>query len=331
MAAIEREGTLTRHGEVLRVKVPLPFPLRYVNCYLVPGTGGWTLIDPGLHTQAAVQLWEETLSALSLSFADIGQIVLTHHHPDHYGLAGWFQARCGAPVRLSAEGLRQVRLLWGEGQPLTDGLLALFRAHGLPADLEAPMRVHMDGFVQAVSPQPEVTTIAAGDVIRLGDEPYEAIASPGHAAGHLCFYQAETKTMFCGDHVLPQISPNVSYLPGGIDDNPLASYLAALAAIARYDVALAFPGHREPFAHLSQRALELIRHHEQRLDAMRALLREPKTAYDVCRSLFGEKLTLHQLRFALAETLAHLIWLREAGQGEELPPGADGVRRFRQA
>ncbi|MGF7030167.1 glyoxylase-like metal-dependent hydrolase (beta-lactamase superfamily II) [Paenibacillus mucilaginosus] len=317
---------VTSHDGILQVKVPLPFPLRWVNAYLVPGEAGWTLIDPGLRTEAAEELWETVLADQGIGWRSIERIVLTHHHPDHYGLAGWFQERTGAPVFLSETGLRQVRLLWGEGQPMTGQLMELFRRHGLPEELDGPMRGHMDGFVPSVSPQPQVTAIRAGEPFRLGDALYETIETPGHAAGHIIFFRPETGIMFCGDHVLPQISPNVSYLPGGIDENPLASYLASLADIARCEVRLAFPGHREPFAHLARRAQELIAHHDERLKAMQALVGEGGTAYEVCRASFGDRLTLHQLRFALAETLAHLIWLREAGRLRETE--ADGRVRY---
>lgn len=307
-------SAVTEHGDVLQVKVPLPFPLRFVNSYLLPGPDGWTLIDPGLRTEAAEQLWESVLAEREIGFNQIERIVLTHHHPDHYGLAGWFQERAGdVPVLMSRTAWEHTRLLWGEGQPMAEKLMELFRMNGLPAELEEGMRENMDSFVGSVSPQPEVTFIDENAKVRLGRDDYEPIHTPGHASGHLCFYRAETATMFCGDHVLPQISPNVSYLPLGIDENPLASYMASLEHISRYEVRLAFPGHREPFAHLQQRAKELIVHHRERLESMRAHLTEPRTAYEVCRAAFGDKLSVHQLRFALSETMAHLIWLREAG------------------
>ncbi|TVY11862.1 MBL fold metallo-hydrolase [Paenibacillus cremeus] len=307
-------SVVTRHGDVLQVKVPLPFPLRWVNSYLIRGRSGWTLIDPGLRTANAEAQWDATLAELGIDIQTIERIVLTHHHPDHYGLAGWFQQRSGAPVLLSRTGLEQARLLWGDGQPLTEQLLELFRQHGLPQELREPMREHMGGFVPSVSPQPEVTVLEAGETIRLGDDEYVSILTPGHAAGHLCFYRAETEVLFCGDHVLPQISPNVSYLPGGIDENPLASYLGSLKEISRLKVSMAFPGHREPFTQLAERAQELIRHHEERLEGMRSLVAGPMTAYEVCRATFGDRLSLHQLRFALSETIAHLFWLREEGR-----------------
>lgn len=132
---------------------------------------------------------------------------------------------------MSRTAWEQTRLLWGEGQPMTEKLMALFRTNGLPSELEKTVRENMDSFVQAVSPQPQVTIIDEAQKVRLGKDDYEPIHTPGHASGHLIFYRAETATMFCGDHVLPQISPNVSYLPG-IDENPLASYMASLELIS---------------------------------------------------------------------------------------------------
>ncbi|WP_040740731.1 MBL fold metallo-hydrolase [Paenibacillus ginsengihumi] len=322
-AVLHTKQAVIRREHAIQVKVPLPFPLRWVNAYLLRGGDGWTLIDPGLRTAAAEALWTQALAELGIGWRDIDRIVLTHHHPDHYGLAGWFQERTGAPVLLSGTGLEQVKLLWGEGEPMTARLLELFRRHGMPEEQLAPMREHMDSFVPLVSPQPEVTVIARGERIRLGAAEYEALEMPGHAAGHLCFYRREEEVVFCGDHVLPQISPNVSYLPG-VDENPLASYLASLDSVRTLPVRMAYPGHREPFSRFGERAAELIRHHGERLETMLAMAASPKTAYDVCREAFGDKLSLHQLRFALSETIAHLIWLREAGRAAE-ETGADGA------
>lgn len=315
---------------IFQVKVPLPFPLKWVNGYLLRGSSGYTLIDPGLHTEASVQSWEAVLQSLNIRFTDIEQIVLTHHHPDHYGLSGWFQERSGAPVLLSKAGAEQARRLWGAEQPMTSELLELFTRHGLPAEIREAMEEHMDSFVPMVSPQPSLTVLPVGEPIRLGDEVYETLHTPGHALGHVCLYQRERREMFCGDQVLPRISPNVSYLPGGIDENPLGSFLQSLKELSLYDVVRAYPGHRDPFDSFGRRALELIDHHNARLLVMYDLLAErPLTAYEVCRLTFGDRLTLHQLRFALSETLAHLIYLRVEERVQELEH--EGAILYRQA
>ncbi|MCD1258128.1 MBL fold metallo-hydrolase [Paenibacillus athensensis] len=296
---------------ITQVKVPLPFPLRWVNSYLIRGGSGYTLIDPGLRTPDAEALWHAVLDARGIAFEHIEQIVLTHHHPDHYGLSGWFQERAGAPVLLSETGWKQAQLLWGGEQPMTALLLDLFARHGLDAAGREAMTTHMDSFVPMVSPQPQITLLREGPV-RLGDRVYEAIETPGHAAGHMIFFDAEAHIVFCGDHVLPQISPNVSFLPQ-VEADPLGAYLTSLEQVARLEVATAYPGHREPWSGFSARCAELIGHHRERLALMAGKLQRPQSAYALCRELFGERLSVHQLRFALAETIAHLIVLEKMG------------------
>jgi glyoxylase-like metal-dependent hydrolase (beta-lactamase superfamily II) len=309
--------TIIRDGFV-QVKVPLPFPLRWVNSYALRGADGWTIIDPGLHTEESEAIWLETLDELGVGMGDIEQIVLTHHHPDHYGLSGWFQEHSGAPVYLSATGQRQVIELWGEALPMSDRLMSLFLLHGLDKSLIEPMFGHMRSFISQVSPQPKLSSIEIGQPFRLGERLYRTLHTPGHADGHISFYDEERAEMFCGDHVLPQITPNVGYLPG-FDPNPLRTYMASLRQAAQLNVKMAYPGHREPFASYSDRAIDIAGHHEERLERMLELLREePLSAYALCRALFGDKLSIHQLRFALSETIAHVIYMHEEDQVQEL-------------
>jgi glyoxylase-like metal-dependent hydrolase (beta-lactamase superfamily II) len=299
--------------EITQVKVPLPFPLRFVNSYVIRGKDGVTVIDPGLHTEEAERVWDAALKELGLRMGDIVRIVLTHYHPDHYGLSGWMQEKSGASVYLSAMGLNMARRFWGEDQSMSKDLIELFRRHGLDEETLVSMYDHMGNFTPLVSPQPQVITLEPGQYVRLGDRDYLAILTPGHAEGHLCFYDETERVMFCGDHVLPKITPNVSYLPNCAEDNPLMSFMESLDQVSRFPVTKAYPGHRDPFETFAERTQEIIRHHHERLDKMRAALSTPKTAYMVCRETFGDKLSLHQLRFALAETIAHLVYLQKNG------------------
>lgn len=298
---------------IIQVKAPLPFPLRWVNSYIIRGRAGLTVMDPGLHTVESERVWEDTFAQYGFDFSDVEQIVLTHHHPDHYGMAGWFQERTGgAPVWISEVGYEQAQRLWGEGQPLSAEIAALFIRHGMDkARVEQELIPHMNGFVEWVTPVPRVSFIPLNESFRLGDNLFKPIVTPGHAAGHICFYDESSKVMFCGDHVLPQISPNVSYIPG-VDENPLLSFLTSLEEINRYEVIMAYPGHREPFESFNSRVLELIAHHEDRLVKMLTCLEVPKPAFQLCLEFFGARLPIHQLRFAMAETLAHVIYLQKA-------------------
>lgn len=120
----EREG-------IWRCPVPLPYPLPSVNSYLIKGDNGFTWIDPGQHTEEALAFWEKAFRQVGITFGNIEKIVVTHHHTDHYGLAGWAQERSGAPVWISQASFRQVQALWTGDYPLTKAWVTLFEQHGL--------------------------------------------------------------------------------------------------------------------------------------------------------------------------------------------------------
>lgn len=302
---------------IIQVKIALASPLRWVNSYIVPGDDGITVVDAGLHTPAAVESWEHVLKELNWSAKDITRILITHHHPDHYGLAGWLQERSGASVLMSARSLQEARFMWGEEGVTVERLVRFFRAHGLPQELSMPMREHLNESYREVLPQPSVTCVNEGDSLLMGGRVWKLIMTGGHAPGHLSLYQRDSEIIMCGDAVLPQISPNVSLLPGS-DAHPLAAYMDGLRKLGQYEVRQAFPGHRHPFGHFRDRTVHLLEHHEERLNRCAQLLDEqPRNAYELSIAMYGDKLTVHQLRFALSETLAHLDELMIRGQAVE--------------
>ena len=312
----ERELLELRRPRLYQVRVPLPFLLRYVNSYVFIGSDGLTVIDPGLRTAEALACWDEALARLGASKRDIRRIVLTHHHPDHIGLAGLFQQESGAETLLSVDGVRQAESMWSGERPMGRMLPEAFARHGMDDETVALIREHMAGFVQLVSPLPRTSPLEDGDRVSLGDELFTAIHTPGHAWGHMMLLHEESGELLCGDHVLPKITPNIGWLPG-VDESPLASYIAALRSVAALPVTRAYPGHREPFDDWAGRCRELLAHHEERLAAFAAAVSSRCTAYEACRRTFGSRLSPHQLRFAMAETLAHLFWLRDAGRLKE--------------
>ncbi len=299
---------------ILQVRVPVPYPLQYVNAYLIQGDGGWTVMDPGIHSPEALELWEDVFRTTGIGFRQLERIVLTHHHPDHYGLAGFFQHKSGAPVFLSEWGRRQADDLWGNGDEAARRLWTLFRLHGMDASMADAMLPHMAGFVELVSPRPETAPIRNGDLLQLGESLWEAVETGGHAAGHMSFYRKDTGEMFCGDAVLPRISPNIGYMPG-VEEDPLASFLDGLHLLGEFAVDRAYPGHRDSFQGFAKRCGELIVHHDKRLAQMEDRIGSgPCSAYECCIGLFGTRLTVHQFRFAMSETLAHLIHLERRGR-----------------
>lgn len=302
-------------GRILQVLVPLPFSLRWVNAYMLQDGEDWTVIDPGLNTEAARQVWNEVTAGLNLTYRNIKKVILTHYHPDHLGVAGWMQKQSGAAVYLSEVGKQHMEMLWGEEQQMTDAMAELFRAHGATELHTEQLKSHMDSFMPLVYPLPEITLLHELDVMHMGNRSWVALETAGHASGHMSFYCEADHLLIAGDHVLPQITPNVSLMPNS-DPEPLLHYMEGLDALAQLEVRLAFPGHRHPFRHTASRVEGIKQHHEERLAAWQQWLAEaPATAYEICSRAFGTvgKLTVHQFRFAMGETLAHLRELERRG------------------
>lgn len=98
---------------VLRVAVPMPGPLRQVNAYVLQEADGISVVDPGPRTETNEALWNHLLQDWGLNWRQVRQIVVTHHHPDHYGLSGWMQEQAGCPVLMSRRALEEAGRMWG--------------------------------------------------------------------------------------------------------------------------------------------------------------------------------------------------------------------------
>ncbi|MFZ5817131.1 MAG: MBL fold metallo-hydrolase [Bacillota bacterium] len=304
--------------DIFLVPVPIPIPLRYVNCYLLRGPSGWTLVDTGFHDELAADAWPRAFADLGIRPQDVKQILVTHYHPDHLGAAGWLQQWTGASALMHDIEFRQMELFWGGGMAeQVERLVAFFTGEGMdPAMAEAIGQHHLRQF-ESVQPLPQMRPVPAGSLLRLGAGEYEVIHTPGHSDGLAIFLDRSTGILLANDMILAKITPNVSLWPK-CRPNPLEDYLASLTRVEGLGARLALPGHRSIIRDVAGRAAEIRHHHGERLALMAAVTREfpgGATAWEVCERVFSpETLTIHQVRFAMSETLAHLVYLVERGQ-----------------
>lgn len=312
------EKHITRIAEdIIQVRLPLPFALKIVNCYLVRDDAGWCIFDTGLHTPAGEAVWEEVFSFLKIRKGEITKIILTHCHPDHYGMAGWLQQRFSdgniskaPPVLVSRQELENARTVFQPQIELAQTIFDFFSACGTPADISKSILSDLENIRKATRPHPIQTQfLEPNSYLHIGKRTFRVIHTPGHSDGHLVFYEVETGLMLSGDHILMEITPNISQWPL-TEPNPLGRYLKSLAQLVQFDVKTALPGHRQIITDWQGRIADLQAHHQERLMNMKTAINGSATPFQVCSRVFDlPTLSSHEIRFAVTETLAHLEYL----------------------
>ncbi|MGQ9909744.1 MAG: MBL fold metallo-hydrolase [Candidatus Flexifilum sp.] len=307
--------------EIYQVHLPLPFALNRVNVYLLrdPETSRWTIVDTGLHTPQGEAAWRSAFEALNIGPGDVEQIILTHMHPDHFGMAGWLQGHFShegvvPPVLMSPVELAAARRVWIERAGRAEDLRVHMRRGGVPEEhLQALIEITEDTAART-APHPQVLLpIQPGTTIRMGGRTFAILQFGGHSDGQILFYDRENRLMLCGDHILNKITPNIGLWHDSTVP-PLETFLASLDALVSVPVDLALPGHKTLITNWQGRIEELRQHHALRLQLAREHA-HGSTAFEISDHLFPNRdlFTPHEMRFAIAEALAHLEYLRVRG------------------
>jgi len=312
------QSTLTQiEDDIYQLRLPLPFALNHVNVYLLHSSNGWTIVDCGINWDKGRQAWQQAFSELGITGANIEKIVLTHVHPDHFGLAGWLYQQAqqaGREIKLytSAREDQQAHDVW-KGERLN--FEYWLRDNGMPDDMASDVDVSMESTHTMTQPHPPAFDyIHYEETVQLGSRTFRAIHAPGHSDGQLIFYDESDKLLLSGDHVLMKITPNIG-LWQNTDPNPLGAYMLSLRQLSDMNVRRALPGHKHIIEDWSGRIAELLLHHQHRLDVVvNALENGAETPYSVTKKIFEtSRFTPHEWRFAIAESLAHLEYLRVDG------------------
>jgi len=301
------------------IPVPLPGnPLKNLNVYLITGERN-LLIDTGFHLPACREALEAGLRELQVDM-DRTDIFLTHLHSDHTGLAPDIAGKT-------------TRIFIGEGDldhmpgPRSTFSWAdsddRFAAEGFPRELLAVLTERNPA--QGLSPVPYdgYIPVADGAEFHYGGRTLRAIHTPGHTPGHMILWEAATGICLLGDHVLFDITPNVTRWQGHADS--LGDYLRSLERVRELPVLLPLPAHRTVHLAFRDRCDGLIAHHRRRCGEVLEILSrgESMTAWDIAarmtwriRARNWAEFPTPQKWFAVGEAMAHLDHLIAGGQVE---------------
>lgn len=317
------------------IRLHLPFALDHVNVWLIDDGEGWTLIDTGVADDRTKAVWR-TLSDKFFKDKPLTRLIVTHFHPDHTGLAGWFDKRFpDAEICYSrTDWLKASYLYADQTARFLQAGLSFYRRAGADEARLLLIAERESTFSARVAPIPKAySRLRHGDTLFIGGDAWEVIVTPGHAPEMICLWSPARNLFISADHILPSISPNVSVWPDEPDADPLADFEASLTLCkdslpAGVDV---LPSHGMPFQGLHQRIDWLLSHHEERLAAAAAACREPDgaTAHEVLAELFPRALDPHQWGFAIGETIAHLNRLMSDGRVERVLPKGDRNMAYR--
>ena len=293
--------------------------LPYVLPYMVRDGGDVLLVDCGWNTDDAFEALQSGMKEHGSDPSEVTQLVITHVHPDHYGMAGKVKQVSSCDVVMHEKEAEVIESRYLAPRGLTDEMSTYMEQHGVPA-MDAPtMSRGSMGMLDKVHAVGADREVHGGEHVQVGKFDFQIIWTPGHAPGHICLYEPNRKILLTGDHILPTITPNVS-MHAQTSGDPLGDYVRSLDLVADLDVDYVLPAHEFDIKELKKRVNEIRDHHRERLNEMMGCVdRGGSTAWDVAGRVKWATGSLADFepfmqRAAVGETLSHLEHLYQEGR-----------------
>ncbi len=301
-----------------RVALPIGVnAVESVNMHVLADGDRVTLVDCGVWRpdlpDGGMGAVEAGLAAGGYALRDVSRIVVTHAHIDHYGLAGRLMELTGAELAmhthtdLDCEKYRHPDTARARRRDT-------YADHGVSEAERTDLAEHLIRWMPYLHSVVEASRrLRGGEEIVVGEERWEVVHTPGHSLGHVCLWSSAHRVLLSGDHLLPAITPPVTF-ERGFDADPLRSYLDSLSRVAALGPSLVFPGHGRPFGDAIGRIEAIIRNKLRRLASIRRAIEErPSTVTELADRLVAKAVLAHQRQLAINETLAHIAYLRWSG------------------
>ncbi len=291
-------------------RLPLPMVLDHVNIYAVDEGNSWTIIDTGLWSKKTLSIWRSIIDKY-FGNKPINRIIVTHHHPDHVGLAGWFQKEFKAVLWMTRTAWLTARMLRLDYQKLpTEEIVNFWRRSGMDGKIVKERAAGKPfNFGDSVFEMPlGFRRITDSEKITLGDRSWIVRVGNGHAPEHATLWCEDEPLIIAGDQIISSISPNLGVYATEPEADPVEDWLISCKNFVPFanNDQLVLPGHKLPFIGLPHRLRQLIENHHSALSRLVDFLKEPQTAVGCFPALYNRKINENEYGLALVEAVAHL-------------------------
>ncbi|MFZ3131804.1 MAG: MBL fold metallo-hydrolase [Desulfosporosinus sp.] len=287
-------------------------PLRAINSYIITSENRNLIIDTGFNTANCQTQLLRGLEELNIDLNKT-DLFITHMHTDHSGLA---------PI-LKKHGVQAIYFSQLDGDLFNNtsrkgNFFQTIQTHNKIYGLTSNNPFGKDFGEVQIEPL-EFIPLSEGNKIVIGAYCFEVVDIPGHSPGHIGLYERKHRLFFCGDHILDEITPNISFW--GFEQDILATYLNSLQKVYEYEINYLFTGHRKVLREHQKRILELFDHHEKRLKEVLTILKDsakpvgevaPHMHWDI-GNIRWDDFPNSQKWFASGEALSHLEHLFHIG------------------
>ena len=313
-----------------KLEIPLPnSPLKAINSYIIKAGGRNLIVDTGMNREECKTVMKSGLQELGI---DLGEtdFFITHMHADHSGLVSELATDSSRVYCSQIDADVIVSNFNRTAQSWFSTMTQHALKNGFPEEeLQRALSQHPGFKYSTTRSQLNFNIIKEGDIINVGDHHFHCLETPGHTRGHMCLYEPSKKILLSGDHVLYDITPNISmWIDWG---SPLHEYLASLDKIYQLDIELVMPGHRRLFHNVRERIDELKHHHRVRANEVLNILKgSVQDAYQVSSQMTWDmtykswdQFPSPQKWFATGEAISHLKCLE---QEQKIKREFDGSR-----
>ena len=316
---------------VYRIKIDVPFQVKFVCSYLFKKEDQYVLIDAGFNSPSWKKKFVQEINNIGLGIEDIDVCIITHNHLDHIGLIKEFKEK-NPKMNIVMHDITNKILKWETDKSNTkeienEAIRISIEMKNYGLSEEERLRIiefftYWPKFRGYQSPD----EIVNDNDILLND--LKIIWTPGHSFGHICVFDSKNKHLFSGDHILSRITPHIGnfIIPDFLADeyvhynfkNVLDQYLQSLDRIDKLNPGIIFPAHQEIIYNPHERIKAIKEHHAARLKDISELIKNnPLTPRKISKIHFGEDLDDINSYMALSEVLGHLLYLEDLGKIEK--------------